>query len=159
MYSSITIDQAALTTLRPFSEEALEVCAELSKRLLREQTRPDLVALGFWLRESNIGRLEECFLTKQRLNCLLLPRGLVFHVPPANVEVMAIYSLIPSLLVGNANILRWPTTTTPLLREMVEAVLPLVDGNTRFVSYGHRGGDHGGVIVTSRCEEGDLGGR
>lgn len=127
----------ALFPLQPFSPEALQVCADLSKSLLKQASRPDLVALGFWLREAQIMDLRNSFLAKQEKNVLLVPRGRAFHIPPANVEVMAIYSWIPSLLVGNANIVRWPTQVTSLLKMLVEEVLPLVANNTRFISYGH----------------------
>ena len=124
-------------TLPPFSTEALQVCTALSQKLLTQCSRPDLVALGFWLREANIQRIHKNFVAKQTKHCLSTPRGLVFHLPPSNVEVMALYSWIPSLLMGNANILRWSNTTTLLLKRIVESVLPLIEQNTRFVSYDH----------------------
>ncbi|MFC6804089.1 acyl-CoA reductase [Deinococcus caeni] len=35
-----------------------------------------------------------------------MPRGLVFHVPPANVDTIFIYSWLMSVLAGNRNVIR-----------------------------------------------------
>jgi hypothetical protein len=65
------------------------------------------VALGFWLRKSNIQQLvsENIALVESKI-FILSPIGKVLHICPANVDTMFVYSLAVSLLVGNKNILR-----------------------------------------------------
>ena len=112
-----TITQEALTdwskspyTLKPFDPLSIDFLHALSRELLKHQryaTVPALAALGFWLRKSNIERIRKENLHWLESNsCQTLPRGVVFHVCPANVDTMFIYSWALSLLAGNKNVLR-----------------------------------------------------
>jgi len=99
------IDKIEIKRVLPFfSKEVIKFIDSLSKRILKDKTLkkfPEIMALGFWLRKSNIEKLK---LNYQ--NELLLPRGVVFHIAPTNVDTIFIYSLILSMLAGNFNILR-----------------------------------------------------
>ena len=96
--------------LKPFDENVIHFSGRISKRILEDQQfgrEPALVALAYWLRPSNISRIvkENQYLTQNK-NIKLSPIGIVFHVCPANVDTMFIYSLMVSILMGNKNVLR-----------------------------------------------------
>ena len=96
--------------IQPFDEKVITFSGRLSKRILKDPQFgrvPALVTLAYWLRPSNLSRIanENLYLT-QHPNIQLSPIGLVFHVCPANVDTMFIYSLMVSILMGNKNILR-----------------------------------------------------
>lgn len=93
-----------------FSHESFFAFTEsLSKSLMRapEVRRfPDLVALGYWLRKSNM-----LALAKRYEHLVIRPIGNVFHAAPGNVDSLFVYSGILSLLCGNANIIRLSSKT------------------------------------------------
>lgn len=99
------------SVLPPFSEAAYDFIDALSFKLLRTpefKAYPEMVALGFWLRKANIKSLLDArpVNTNTALTSVVLPRGVVFHVAPSNVDTIFIYSLVISLLMGNKNIVR-----------------------------------------------------
>ena len=86
----------------PFSGKISEFTSALSDTLLRSgdtKRYPELVALGFWLRKSNINKMQQ-----QVAGSWRKPLGLVVHYTPANVDTMFVYSWVCSLLMGNRNI-------------------------------------------------------
>jgi len=96
--------------LKPFDERIISFFDHFSKNILsnKEINRiPEIVALAFWLRKANLAKMQ------QENNHLLIsplykisPRGIVFHICPANVDTMFIYSMAVSVLMANKNILR-----------------------------------------------------
>jgi hypothetical protein len=96
--------------IKPFDSRVLNFSGRLSKRILKNKLLgriPAFVALAFWLRPSNLKRISnENIHLISNTNVVLSPIGLVFHVCPANVDTMFIYSLMVSMLMGNKNILR-----------------------------------------------------
>ncbi|WP_348734473.1 acyl-CoA reductase [Rheinheimera texasensis] len=103
--------QTRTDLLTPFSAAALEFVETLSRQLLREpafKAHPEMIALGYWLRKANISRLAEQAAVPSSVisHAVRLPRGLVFHVAPSNVDTIFIYSLVISLLMGNKNLVR-----------------------------------------------------
>ena len=96
--------------LKPFDDIILDFFNTFSKNILSNKSinhLPEIAALGFWLRKANLNLL------KEQNNHLFLspfyrtsPLGKVFHICPANVDTMFIYSLTVSVLMGNKNILR-----------------------------------------------------
>jgi hypothetical protein len=91
---------------RPFDETAVALCAALSTELMASGRLPETVALGFWLRPSAIARLEAGFRVTIGDTAVAVPRGLAFHVTPANVDTVFVYSWVLSMLAGNRNIVR-----------------------------------------------------
>lgn len=106
-----------------FSLQSMSFIQQLSRTLLKDgrcKQHPELVALGFWLRKSNLTKLlqqqgfsykddtvvESPATHKQAHSSERQPLGLVLHFTPANVDTMFIYSWITSLLLGNSNIVR-----------------------------------------------------
>lgn len=97
-------------SIKPFDTSVFGLGGRLSNRILNNPSIgrvPALVALAFWLRPSNLKRIaNENIHLISNPNVVLSPIGLVFHVCPANVDTMFIYSLMVSILMGNKNILR-----------------------------------------------------
>lgn len=91
--------------LVPFANPTtLDYCKALSQALLHNPAArqfPDLMALGYWLRPSNIERL-----LKPYRELKLRPLGHIFHVAPGNVDSLFVYSGILSLVCGNLNTIR-----------------------------------------------------
>lgn len=94
----------------PFDDLIIEFLDGYSRLILTNiavNRMPDIAALGFWLRKSNLIQIkaENNYLFESpKFN--LSPRGNVFHIVPANVDTMFIYSMATSLLAGNKNIIR-----------------------------------------------------
>ena len=90
-------------------DRVVEFLSAFARRLLKPgitRARPELAALGFFLRPVElhraIGRLRESTLH----GMLRVPRGLVLHIPPANVDTLFVYSWALSALAGNRNVVR-----------------------------------------------------
>lgn len=89
---------------RPFEPLILAFIQALSERLLtspQTKAHPELVALGFWLRNSHIKQLQGA-----QSHGISKALGLVVHFTPANVDSMFVYSWVCALLMGNNNIIR-----------------------------------------------------
>lgn len=96
--------------LNPFDERTIEFLDAFSKKILKDSELsrlPEMATLAFWIRRANILKLKS-----ENENLLYNPKyrakpiGKVFHVCPANVDTMFIYSLTVSLMMGNKNLLR-----------------------------------------------------
>jgi Acyl-CoA reductase (LuxC) len=134
-------------TLSPLAPEILEFCANFSKGLFRDAAAkrfPELQALAFWMRKSELERLRQEFDRLKTKNTLPVPRGLVFHVPPANVDTIFMYSWIMSVLVGNRNILRISPRAAEqtaiicrVFNDCLDAADPSMRRNTVMIRYGH----------------------
>jgi len=89
-----------------FAEESFAYSDALSAALVRDaavRAWPDLVALGFWLRRSN---LEAIFAPYRAERVAFKPVGHVFHNAPSNVDSLFVYSGMLSFLAGNVNWIR-----------------------------------------------------
>jgi len=98
----------AAPLLRPFDPAALAFVEAVSTALLASSAarhHPELVALAYWMRRASITRLRQ---TVESANAgrILVPRGMVFHIAPSNVDSIFVYSWFMSLLAGNANVMR-----------------------------------------------------
>ena len=91
--------------VRPFDDATMGLCAALSGRLLRLRDHPEAVALGFWMRPAALTGMRARFEASIPHNQIAVPRGLAFHVTPANVDTMFVYSWVLSLLMGLALLL------------------------------------------------------
>lgn len=139
---------AAAPVLEPFSDELIDACDAVSRALLRDvaaRRMPELVALAYWLRRSSSVALREQFRAMDTGGARLRPQGLAFHVPPTNVDTMAMYSLAFSLLVGNRNIVRISPRGGEALQRigaaldtaLADPALAAVRAGTALISYGH----------------------
>ena len=131
----------------PFSDSTVEFCAAFSQAIFqdREAARyPELAALAFWMRKAEIIRLRSDFERAVRADTVAAPRGLVFHVPPSNVDTIFVYSWLLSALAGNRSLIRLSSTRTPqaeillrLWRQLLAQAPPEMQQATVVVRYGH----------------------
>ena len=132
---------------QPFNESILGVCADLSRRIMQDaeaRQYPELMALAFWIRKTELVRLREEFVRLDRPDRILVPSGTVFHLPPRNVDTMFVYSWLLCALVGNKSIIRLSprrsNSTNLLLRLFRDALASAEEpsrSSTLVVSYGH----------------------
>lgn len=134
----------ATPALRPFCPEVVDFCADLARTLARRARHlPEVQALAYWTRRSAVARLAESFHELGDDGTVLVPRGTVFHVPPANVDTIFVYSWLLSVLCGNRNVVRLSSRTTEQTSLLVEVVRDLladhaaVADTTLMVRYGH----------------------
>ncbi|RJQ84884.1 gamma-glutamyl phosphate reductase [Amycolatopsis panacis] len=81
---------------------------------------PELTSLGFFLRK---GELAKALSTLETTGTALrFPRGLVFHVPPANVDTIFVYSWALSALAGNPNVVRVSSRSAGAAEVVLEAL-------------------------------------
>lgn len=106
--------------LSPFHEEVLEFTHALSKRLIRMRHLPEVVALGYWLRKTNIQKMKLNWEGENK-GKYQKARGTVFHIAPSNVDTIFVYSWMLSLLGGNRNIIR--VSSKEQSNELLNAIL------------------------------------
>lgn len=112
---------------QPFAEQDFAYCQALSEALLKApQSRdfPDLIALGFWLRQANLKPLLAPY---QSSHFIRQPLGLVFHSAPANVDSLFVYSGILSLLCGNKNVIRLSSRSGGSTAVLIEKIRSLAE--------------------------------
>lgn len=129
---------------QPFDQEVLAFTQALSKRFLRIRELPEIVALGYWLRQANIKEMQAVFKqgTAQKK---IRPRGTVFHIAPSNVDTIFVYSWMLSLLAGNRNIIRISSKEQNglnmllqiIIEELAHPAFQKIAQQTIICTYGH----------------------
>jgi hypothetical protein len=128
--------------LMPFDGLSVACIADVSTAILQDAEArhfPEIQVLGYWLRPSAV----ESYRRVDPSGVLSVPQGVVFHIPPANVDSLFAYTLALSILAGNANIVRLPSQQTAgmqCLRRILADVLarhPALAARTFFVQYPH----------------------
>lgn len=124
-----------------FGEKELEFCEALSRELMKTpgvRAYPELVALAFWLRKGELLKL------KMSQQGVRKARGLAFHIPPANVDTIFLYSWIVSVLCGNSNVVRVSNRAgraTSLILSCLSSVFTKgfehIAKNNLFIRYSH----------------------
>jgi len=136
--------------VRAFDERTIHFFDTLAKKILAHpgiNRLPEMVALAFWIRKANLNSIKEenNYLFKQT-HVQLSPLGKIFHVCPANVDTMFVYSLAVSVLMGNKNVLRISERMDApqiqivfqLLNELlVQPEFELFQSYINLISYGH----------------------
>ncbi len=140
------IDQMRRSPIGLGSDEALTFCHQLSDLLLNDErahTYPSLQALGFWLRPASLKTLLAAHFPCAS-NLTRVPRGVVFQMPPSNIETLFGYNAALSLLTGNVTIVRLSGKSKPeqetLLDFFAEAAAkshPAIAQHLIFVRYPH----------------------
>ena len=109
-------------------QKAITFLNDISKILMAPNVRrdnPEFASLGFFLRRSNIESLLAKFThTASQVN---VPRGLVFHVPPANVDTVFMYSWALSVLAGNSNVVRISNRAGDATRRLLELISDVLE--------------------------------
>ena len=98
---------SALPPLLPFSAPLREFVTDFSRRVFalpQLRQHPELATLGHWFRSAAVNQLSQRIGT--RPTELDLARGLIFHLAPANVDVLFAYAWLMSVLSGNTNVAR-----------------------------------------------------
>lgn len=131
-------------TARPFSDEVVEFTIALSRRLSKVgRGMPETEALAFWMRKAEVHRLADSYASLESETTLLLPRGTVFHVPPANVDTLFVYSWLLATLTGNRNVVRLSERATDQANLIIGSIgeviadFPSVRETASMVTYGH----------------------
>lgn len=143
----------------PFDARATAFVARFSQKLLTHpQARqfPEMAALGHWFRGASLRDLAAQY--PQRPGFLRLGRGLAFHVAPANVDSVFMYSWLLSLLAGNANLVRVSQKGSPqqefvisaLRATLTEPVGEAVAGRFVLLTYPHDDAITG--AISARCQ-------
>jgi hypothetical protein len=138
-------------------ERVLTFLAAFGKLLLRPASarrHPELGSLGFFLRPSELSRTVEGLAGEH----VRVPRGLVFHVPPANVDTVFVYSWALSALMGNRNVVRLSPRSGAVadviletLHEALAGADPVVGETQRIVSY-DRSHDAVTAALSAACD-------
>jgi hypothetical protein len=146
-------------TMPPFHPAVLGFIDTVSRRLLLDpalRTMPELAAVAHWMRMAHLIEIKRTFLA-HNTGRLRLPRGVVVHFAPANVDSIFLYSWFLSLLMGNSNVVRISTRRGPQIVQLL-AVLNEVMRDPKFdmvknrnlvVSYDHD--EAITAVLCSRC--------
>lgn len=99
---------------------------------------PELGTLGFFLRPGEL----ESTIEALRGDHVRMPRGLAFHIPPANVDTVFVYSWALSALTGNRNVVRLSPRAGPVAATIVDTLQealadadPVVAATQRIICY------------------------
>lgn len=102
---------------------------------------PELGSLGFFLRRGEIDKALAGLADVPGV--LRFPRGTVFHVPPANVDTIFVYSWALAALAGNRNVVRISSRSAgaaevllDALNETLTGAHPAIAQTQRMVTYG-----------------------
>ena len=115
----------------PFCQRRIQALNDLGGKLMSSPysaAAPQLLALGFWLRKSALKRIQQELLP-ELLAHYAVPRGLAFHLPPANVDTLFAYSWALSFLAGNQNVVRLPSQMNPVAEFLVKTILSTLKGS------------------------------
>jgi len=133
--------------LLPFEPLLLDFVHEVSTQLMSSKkirSYPELVSLAYWMRKSHIHQIMQEYRQHYR-HSIPMPRGVVLHIAPTNVDSIFMYSWFLALLTGNVNIIRLSSRSQPqqhLLLELLNNIFhneifePIRKRNI-ILSYGH----------------------
>lgn len=119
----------------------VDFLAKLARKLLAPavaRRHPELGSLGYFLRPAELKRAVE---RMARPDALVFPRGNVFHLPPANVDTIFVYSWALSALAGNHNVVRISSRSAAAAEVILDALNsidadPVIGRTQRMVTYG-----------------------
>ncbi|GAB1644784.1 acyl-CoA reductase [Krasilnikovia sp. MM14-A1259] len=124
-------------------ERIVDFLSRFARRLLHPtiaRQHPELGSLGYFLRPAELAR---AVARMRHADAFVFPRGNVFHVPPANVDTIFVYSWALSALAGNHNVVRISersAAAADVVLEALHATLPDADPviarTQRMVTYG-----------------------
>ena len=123
------IDFDNVNTFVPFDEIIINFLDVLSKNLFLDENAKkysDVVTFAFYIRKSNILNIKKKLLHNVDNN-IICGRGVVFHIAPSNVPVNFAYSLIASLICGNANIVKVSSKDFAQVSIICDAIIKTLD--------------------------------
>lgn len=109
------LEAGRLSLAVPFAADRTDLVAAVGAAILKRKgpISPFVKHFGFWIRNTALQRLAQDHAQRTPPQTLSRPRGLVFHLPPKNVETVFLYSWVLSYLAGNANVVRLPQNISP----------------------------------------------
>lgn len=141
----------------PFDEDRVAFLADFARRLgRRARGEGGAQALAYWLRKAELARMRTEFEALDRPDAVLMPRGLTFHVPPANVDTIFVYSLALALVTGNKSIVRMSSRVLAEPNLVLEVLLetladhPAATDSTALITYGHD--DRITALLSAACD-------
>ena len=120
------LDAARQRLATPFAPERVDLVASVAEALLgprRSAASGAIAHFAFWTRRAALMKLAASFAARTPEHTLARPRGLIFHLPPQNVETVFLYSWALAYLAGNANIVRLPQAVSARMRAIVDLFL------------------------------------
>lgn len=135
------------TSLSPFDPVLCDFVHTVSQALLSSpeiRPYPELVALAYWMRKTHIRQIMQDYQNHYQ-HSIPLPRGVVFHIAPTNVDSIFMYSWFLSLLTGNSNIIRLSPHARQQRKQLLNILNDIVEGpvfapirqRNIIASYGH----------------------
>lgn len=104
-----------------FDDRSMSFVKTFSSKLLKYpdiKKFPDLVALAYWFRRSNLNKLKDNYNNSN--DYVRLGRGISLHIAPSNVDTIFVYSFFLSLLAGNVSFIRVSQNESPQLNIILE---------------------------------------
>ena len=147
--------------IRPFDPLVVDFFSELSSYLLQHslaRSFPDVIALAYWMRKSRLRSMEQWFNRMRLENIFLVPHGLVFHVPPSNVDTIYVYLWVIASLTGNRSLIRLPSFRSSTVSFLLECINKIINSKTYERLYGLLfciGYDHNNEItsfISNHCD-------
>ena len=139
-------------------ERVIDFLMAFAKKLLAPAVArrfAELASLGFFLRRNAIRKALDSLPARE--DELRFPRGLVFHVPPANVDTIFVYSWALSALAGNPNVVRISPRSAGAAEVIIEALNevladahPAIRQTQRMITYGRE--DAVTAALSAACE-------
>lgn len=126
---------------RPFLPDRIELVIRFADAISRDprfSDAPAIRAFAFWTRKSAIETMRINFVKHLPDSVVPIGRGIAFHLPPANVDTIFLYSWVIAFLTGNVNVTRLPSVLGPLMDRTLGILVDLLaDGRFSdiFVSY------------------------
>lgn len=127
-----------------FDSDVINFLSALSVRLGKQaRLSPALAPLAFFMRKAALKQLETQARQALPEHTIFVPQGVVFHIPPTNVDTLFLYTLSMSLLAGNRNIVRISRNSGPetftVLNILFEELMnyPRVADLVTCVQFGH----------------------
>ena len=132
----MSYEQRLLPVFAPVILEFVDCLAERLRCLARAE--PDMAAFGFWLRPAALR--QQAIRMQGRA-----PLGMVFHLVPSNVPMVAFYSWMMALLMGNSSVIRLSSRQDLAQEQMLGLLNELfaeprwepIACRTRFIRYPH----------------------
>lgn len=156
-----SLDQLCKENILPFfSDQSISFISKLAKLIRSDKelnTNTELQSLAFWMRTSHLKSLcKKYFITHH--NTFRSATGNVFHIAPANVDSIFLYSWLLSLLTGNKNILRVSNKTRNRLSGLFSILDTLfsmpeyqaIAKRTMLISYDHN--QDTTAQLTNKCD-------
>ncbi len=116
--------------LPPFDKVSTDFLTAASQKILAFKgikKFPELVALAYWLRKSNLSSIINSFKKELPADEIIVPRGIAFHIAPSNVDSIFLYSWALSLLAGNMNVVRISQSAGEQLDLLLDLIYGLAD--------------------------------